>query len=1225
MRNAIDTRRWLRTEAAVELRPNAAERYAGWHRRIRAFAGRSLSHLALEAEQEERGGRLALRGQMLTPGVVAGLEVDVDRTDAVTLRLGAGFGVAASGEDVTLARELVVDARKLLVWGTRNPEEPKSVDVALEAFVGPLDALVLALVPAEIHARGDFDGGDPCEYDPETDAFADHQRVDAALPVWVRLPSAITAEAGPAQRNRLAHAIFAAENDARWHDADSPEGMRSAHPWDELGVPLALVGFAADRTVRFVDRHAVTRRGGKARPRATPLVGRGSPPLWQARIDQLSDQLFDLLTRGGATGAGATPAEVRAAIAHGPPAGVLPLQLVENLTLPSRRQLLFPAHFRVEWAPIPIEQLDAAISMSAPLSRLDLDRTCTVRVLVPVPQDLYDPRLLVTDEPDNEALEEAVANLLLVVRQRRSARDQLLDQRAEVEQMLGGSDAITPAPDDPEEEGGGDATVPPLDVNLEAERTTWRNGVKKLLSGQQAKNVLDAEINEGLRGVRDMLRRLADRADDRIDFGFLRVHTDIYRSRQILVGGEKAASLATSPALANIVQGTTAYAASAEVQAIFNTVKRDRTPPTPEQPEPIVRPPERPVVRAAVDTAFRDMLVPGVKFPSAGEKLPIGGFELPTIKRESIFGGLPLPDLREEITTPLPFVAPALSRTVSIAERLAEAPSKVAKTSAKSTKYELIESILAIPGLDPDDVVVDVPLAENGQLAGSAKVPLRDLTPEKIGQLAGLEDLLEPADLADDALQLSRGVRMLDDTIGLLRQIELKVAGYRRALGLTEALIAKLEAALSSCLTRIRNAQEELDEARHDLGVGRALAEEERARLVALEERRKAVLRDHVRFVAFVRPRTADASDDLPSRDLESPEELPVPACFNEAPGEVPREIRMAVDIVRRAPIEWLPPWHWLLDALDDHASLSHVVTAALAPAPLPALVRKDAAPLPLAAALEGGLTAMSAQVELHRQATPLLDVAALPAFGWRELHTEARSRVSLADFVHVGHIKPLILAGSTLAVDRMTRIATCLYRRVARVKPEVRLAWAQQVSVFDRVGSLRDLAVLDGFAELEEDARSEMQALCDWLFAQVARPAVLLGLWRGTSGEPLVTNLVRVCILLACHAPVHELLRGKVKRAPIQLGGLVRIEGVDVTRARVGMHALLGEGIAHAVVDDIAEDHVLARIVARGAAIELPDDAPAVLSHPEEMPAIASKVLGRTPAAQAPKAPARP
>src|SRR4051812_41324099 len=81
-----------------------------WHRRLRLFTGRALSDSALTAEQRGRAGRLALRGQMVSPGVVGGFEVGVER-EAVLGRaeetdpaiywyhVAPGYGICDSGED----------------------------------------------------------------------------------------------------------------------------------------------------------------------------------------------------------------------------------------------------------------------------------------------------------------------------------------------------------------------------------------------------------------------------------------------------------------------------------------------------------------------------------------------------------------------------------------------------------------------------------------------------------------------------------------------------------------------------------------------------------------------------------------------------------------------------------------------------------------------------------------------------------------------------------------------------------------------------------------------------------------------------------------------------------------------------------------------------------------------------------------------------------------------
>ena len=39
---------------------------AGWRRRLNSYTGRSLSNIALTTEQNERGGRLATHGQVIS-------------------------------------------------------------------------------------------------------------------------------------------------------------------------------------------------------------------------------------------------------------------------------------------------------------------------------------------------------------------------------------------------------------------------------------------------------------------------------------------------------------------------------------------------------------------------------------------------------------------------------------------------------------------------------------------------------------------------------------------------------------------------------------------------------------------------------------------------------------------------------------------------------------------------------------------------------------------------------------------------------------------------------------------------------------------------------------------------------------------------------------------------------------------------------------------------------
>src|SRR6185437_312710 len=72
------------------------------------FAGRAVSDKALTAEQEVRSGLQRLRGLGLAPGIVEGMELFLEPAARgaapanAYFQLGAGLGIARSGEDVTL-------------------------------------------------------------------------------------------------------------------------------------------------------------------------------------------------------------------------------------------------------------------------------------------------------------------------------------------------------------------------------------------------------------------------------------------------------------------------------------------------------------------------------------------------------------------------------------------------------------------------------------------------------------------------------------------------------------------------------------------------------------------------------------------------------------------------------------------------------------------------------------------------------------------------------------------------------------------------------------------------------------------------------------------------------------------------------------------------------------------------------------------------------------------
>lgn len=1142
MRPAVRPARWIDSERLLALQPDPADAdSAGWQRRTLAFAGRSLSHLALGADQDERSVRLALRGQMLSPGVVGGFEVSFDRGTRTTLRIGAGTGIAASGEDVALVSELEVAPSELLVWGASDADGKPA---RLGDLTSRPRALVLALEPVEIHAR---DGGDlenPCENDPAADAFADHQRVDGALPIWVPLPQSLAAIAGdvldPTMRNRLAHAIFAREVDAQRNDPEVRAGRKATFPWEDAGVALALVSFEDDGRIRFVDRHAVARRGGKARRRSALLLQAspyrlfgGAPALWQARIDQHADHTLDLIVE--------QQSQPRLRFAFAPPAGILPMDFVTALDKPERKQGFFPEHATIEWMPIPVEQLDAALAASAPLARFDLAKRLVVRMLVPVPQIVFESTLLVEEKP-NEALLAERDRLGEVLKRARKGRDELVAEHDAVAKRRDGSKAQLWTPNDDGEQ--------PIEGNPEVS-APGDEEVESFFTAAETFGVTKTHTR-GVVGVREELARLADRADDAIDFGFLRVQKDIYRSRQILLGSDKASRLAVSSVLAPIVQGMTAQASTRELEATFERVARFTQ-------QPKAAAPSAPA--AATEPAVEEVVV--VRSAAVGERLEVN-----------------------------PFIE--------------------ARSESVTSKYGVLRTLEDIADLGVDDIQVMLPPKEPG---GSPERGSFGSIRGKLEQYERYERAteLDITALPDEARVLAGGARVLDDAVAVLRQIEARVARLRALVKRADELIVRLGKDLAAVTAKLGRAEKDLAEARHDYAVALALVEEDAARVAATNERRANVLREHVRFVAFVRPRTQDLARVVPWREAEAPEEMPVPACFLEDPGVVPDEIRQAVELVRRAPLVWLPPHLPLLDALDDRATLAKIATSA---AQLQTVVTASAASVtalggvrPILEGLGVALGAMEQQLGERDQAVAAFDAGRAVKLPWSELRVEAMRFVSLADFAHVGHLRPEILTRATWVLDGMTRVAACLYRRFAEVAPDVRLRWAEQVSVLDAAPNLRDLLALRGFASLPEADREGMQALVDWLYSQIAAlPAP----------QAMMSNLVRVCVLLASHAPVRALLRGRIGPATVSIGHVVRIESLDVTKVRVGMSVLVGKTAAvRAVVKDVAETHAVAQIVATSVpSVVLPADTEVLLGDPAPIEAAAAQVLAAAAAA---------
>lgn len=372
--------------------------------RLNLFAGRSLSDIDLQREQDFRASHLACLGQTLSPGVVTGLEVLLNASGK--LEISPGSGITIWGEDVVIPKALRVNVADL-------PQ--RDSNGSLQPLAPSTEANILVIEPIVLEDRAGLDTDYVCEQERPDYAFDDRQRVDGSRLVLYPWPQSLTLPDRASDpinwRNRLAYSIFKSE--VLNHRSLS---QLQSLPWENRGVPIALIGFDSQGSPIFVDRNAVVRAGGRPRQRS-PLVERaGTPFLWQARIQQFSEQW-----------AGLESAETESRLSRSnlfkflPPVGRLPADFLEitwagnsedtHKTIHSIAQNFFPDTFKIQVYPVPLEQVDLVVKRSASLDPFDLDATeDEVHILLPIPQPLFDPNLLQT-EILNDDLETHIKDL----------------------------------------------------------------------------------------------------------------------------------------------------------------------------------------------------------------------------------------------------------------------------------------------------------------------------------------------------------------------------------------------------------------------------------------------------------------------------------------------------------------------------------------------------------------------------------------------------------------------------------------------------------------------------------------------------------------------------------------------------------------------------------------------------------------------------------------------
>ena len=650
-------------------------------------------------------------------------------------------------------------------------------------------------------------------------------------------------------------------------------------------------------------------------------------------------------------------------------------------------------------------------------------------------------------------------------------------------------------------------------------------GLKLGLQGSQQplSQVMNAE---GLSGAALALRRAIDRSNDHIDFGFVRVQTDMYRLRQSVVKQSQATRFAVSPALSQIAELDSAAATREQLSGFFSDIKGTA----------VNTPPVQRAGGVAVSAELGRANFEPLQASQVINTEALGGNVLFSAKRVTTVdakraAALAQSQQNERLQFNVGQVGNILGgdaltgvaevRNVTIAARMEQPRAVENKNFAMSTRIEVTQRLLQSEFDLSEIQVAGVP---DGTLEAATGQPKRKTLP-----LLGLADtaklLTDPspdAAKADEAHYFLGGVDVADFTIGLLRNIEGLSLRYRAALTRCEQGLSTLAGLQLQGQARLREVETALAETRQDVATARALLAEDSARVKALNARRDGVIRQHVRFLAFVRPLLAPPGQRSPTRALDNAfEPDAVPACL-AAHGPPPPEVQAMVAQLRRAPVQWFIGLKRLPEFIERGEQVRDLILQLNQSLPAPAQPTAE----PFTQAL---LSGVAQQLALRRNEKRGFAVQA--QMGVAEQREQVFQHLVLDDLAPFTYLAPLQRFTSGW-YERVASVAGCLHARLSQVKPALRLGWAEAFSSFDGAVELGNLASLPRLNEVPQDLRDDITELATWLRRQAPADNPL--------AQALLNTLVRVCLLAASHSPTQSLISGSVLRPmpliPMQL-----------------------------------------------------------------------------------------
>jgi hypothetical protein len=203
-------------------------------------------------------------------------------------------------------------------------------------------------------------------------------------------------------------------------------------------------------------------------------------------------------------------------------------------------------------------------------------------------------------------------------------------------------------------------------------------------------------------------------------------------------------------------------------------------------------------------------------------------------------------------------------------------------------------------------------------------------------------------------------------------------------------------------------------------------------------------------------------------------------------------------------------------------------------------------------------------------------------------LRDRATKELSIEDLSGAGRAGMALAREGLRELDDIGAVTACFLESLRSVPATIRLGWAETLSVHDDPPDLSDITRAPGWSSiplvstnLADDAvvdrapvdRRQLEHLHRWLFSRIDV--------TDPEARSAMSEIVRVCLLLASHAPVSEIVEGATDDGPSLGVGESFEVSIEQGEAAVGMiatfadNALRGSG----VVEDIVGTKALVRI----------------------------------------------